>query len=184
MKGPIWSKAGGHAVAKLQGEDLLPQGRVEDQDKSSYFSLSSHHSLRRNTNWDCSKRPATVCCWLQGLQGWLSVCLTARGRGLTVLLHRQGRLRERVASAHNPSVPDYYEHRPATKLIKVEEHYLGNKIIKTDGSVWFWSPLALKWAWVLTLDNLASQKETTVIETQLNTLISVDSCCLLRGQQS
>lgn len=138
MKGRVWSKAGGHAVAKLQGEDLLPQGRVEDQDKSSYFSLSSHHSLRRNTNWDCSKRPATVWCWLQGLQGWLSVCLTARGRGLTVLLHIQGRLRESVASAHNPSVPDYYEHRPATTFIKVEGHYLGNKIIKTDGSVCFW----------------------------------------------
>lgn len=160
MKGHVWSGAGGHAVAKLQGEDLLPQGRVEDQDKSSYFSLSSHHSLRRNTNWDCSNGAATVCCWLQGLQGWLSVCLTAWGRGLTVLLHRQGRLRERVASAHNPSVPDYYEHRSATKLIKVEEHYLGNKIIKTDGSVWilakkwstiFQSPLVFKWAWVLTL---------------------------------
>lgn len=65
------------------------------------------------------------------------MCLTARGRGLTVLLHRQGRLGERVASAHNPSVPDYYEHRPAAKFINVEEHYLGNKIIKTDGSVWF-----------------------------------------------
>lgn len=49
MKGHVRWKAGGHAVAKLQGEDLLPQGR-EDQDKSSYFSLSSHHSLRRNTN--------------------------------------------------------------------------------------------------------------------------------------
>lgn len=40
--------------------------------------------------------------------------------------------RERVASAHNPSVPGYYEHRLATKLIKVEEHYLGNEIIDTD----------------------------------------------------
>lgn len=38
------------AVAKFQGEDILPQGRIEDQDKSSYFSLSSHHSLRQNTN--------------------------------------------------------------------------------------------------------------------------------------
>ncbi len=186
MTSRVWLTTGGHAVAKLQGEDLLPQGRVEDQDKSSYFSLSSHHTLRRNTNWDGSKRPATVCCWLQGLQGWLSVCLTARGRGLTVLLHRQGRLRgrERVALAHNPSVPDYYEHRPAAKLIKVKEHYLGNKIIKTDGSVWFWSPLALKCAWVLTFDNFASRTVTTVIETQLNTWTSVDSCCLLWGQQS
>lgn len=60
--------------------------------------------------------------------------------------------RERLASAHNPSVPDYYEHRSATKMIKVEEHYLGNKIIKTDGrvvlakklSTLFQSPLALK----------------------------------------
>lgn len=74
------------------------------------------------------------------------MCLTAEGRGLTGLLHRQGRLRERererVASAHNPSIPDFYEHRSGTKLIKVEEHYLGNKIIKTDESVWFWSPFA------------------------------------------
>lgn len=83
----------GRAVAKLQGEDALPRGRRRDQDKSPYFSLSSHHSLRRNTNWDCSKRPATVCRWLWGLRGWLSVCLTARGRGLTALLHRQGHLR-------------------------------------------------------------------------------------------
>lgn len=57
------------------------------------------------------------------------MCLTARGRGLTVMLHGQGRLRERVASAHNPSVPDYCEHGPATKLIKVEEHSLGKKIM-------------------------------------------------------
>lgn len=80
------------------------------------------------------------------------MCLTAEGRGLTGLLHRQGRLRERVrvrererrrvASAHNPSIPDFYEHRSGTKLIKVKEHYLGNKIIKTDESVRFWSPFA------------------------------------------
>lgn len=38
------------AVAKLQGEDILTQGRAEHQDKSPYFSLSSHHRLRRNTN--------------------------------------------------------------------------------------------------------------------------------------
>lgn len=85
---------GGRAVSKLQGEDTLPQGGIEDQDKSSYFSLSSHHAARPNTNWDCSKRPATVCRWLRGLPPWWSVCLTARGRGLTVLLHRQGRLNE------------------------------------------------------------------------------------------
>ena len=160
MRARAWQTAGGRAVAKLQGEDLLPQGRVEDQDKSSYFSLSSHHSLRPNTNWDCSDGAAAVRCWLQGLQGWLSVCLTARGRGLTVLLHRQGRLRERVASAHNPSVPDCWEHRSTTKLIKLEEHYLGNKIIKTDWS-WFGpekrSPVCSATSWssdVLTLDNL------------------------------
>lgn len=50
MMGRVSLRVACHAVAKLQGEDLLPQGRVEDQDKSSYFSLSSHHSLRRNTN--------------------------------------------------------------------------------------------------------------------------------------
>lgn len=112
------------AVAKIQGDDTHPQGRVEDQDKSSYFSASSHHSLRRNTNWDCSKQTATVSCWLQGLLGWLSVCSTARGRGLTVLLHRQGRLR--IASAHNPTVPDF-EHTSTAKLIKAGGHYSGKK---------------------------------------------------------
>lgn len=30
MKVHGWLRAGGQAVAKLQGEDLLPQGRVED----------------------------------------------------------------------------------------------------------------------------------------------------------
>ncbi len=89
----------------------------------------------------------------------------SRPRANSTVTQTRSSQRERVASAHNPSVPDYYEHRPAAKLIKVEEHYLGNKIIKTDGSVWFWSPLAPKWVQVLTLDNLASQKETTVIET-------------------
>lgn len=80
----------------------------------------------------------TVYCWLQGLQGWLSMCLTARGQGLTVLMHRQGRLAERIASAHNPRVPDYYKQRQATKLIKVKEQSLGNKMIKTNGAVWLW----------------------------------------------
>ena len=65
------------------------------------------------------------------------MCLTARGRGLTVLLHRQGRLIARVASAHNPRVPDYYEQRQATKLIKVKEQSLGNEIIMTNGRVLF-----------------------------------------------
>lgn len=178
--GMLMLKAGDHTVAKLQGEDLLPRGRVGDQDKFSYFSLSSHHSLRRNTNWDCSKRPATVCCWLQGLQRWLSVCLTARGRELTLLLHRQGRLRERIASAHNPTVPDYYEHKPDTKLIKVEEHYLGNKIIKTDGSVQFWSPLVFKLAQVSTYVNSAPPPKK---ERWLNVTLP-DADCRLRGQQS
>lgn len=97
----------------------------------------------------------------------------SRPRANSTVTQTRSSQRERVASAHNPTVPDYYEHRPATKLIKVEEHYLGNKIIKTDGSVYFWSPLAFEWAGVLTLGNLASQKETIVIETLLNTLTSV-----------
>lgn len=126
------------------------KGGIEDQDKSSYFSLSSHHTVRPNTNWDCSKRPATVRRWLQGLPGWLSVCLTARGRGLTVLLHRQGRLRGRgsgrergrVASEHNPSVPGSDERRSTTELIKVEEQYLGNRTITTDGVCGLCTPLA------------------------------------------
>lgn len=97
----------GRAAAKLQGEDALPQGSRGDQDKSPYFSLSSHHTLRRNTNWDCSKRPATARRWLRGLRGWLSVCLTARGRGLTALLHRQGHLRGRESSLGTQSQPSW-----------------------------------------------------------------------------
>lgn len=67
------------------------------------------------------------------------MCLTAGGRGLTALLHRQGHLgereREKVAPAHNPSVPDFCGRRSTTKLIKADQHYLGNKIMKTDGSL-------------------------------------------------
>lgn len=127
-------------------------------------------------------RQSAVDCKGYGVIECVFDCSRPRANSTVTQTRSSQRERERVASAHNPSVPDFYEHRSTTELIKVEEHYLGNKIIKTDGSVWFWSPLAFKWARVLTLDNLASQKEIT--QTQLNNLTGVDSSCILRGQQS
>lgn len=116
-------------VFELDGEDFFPEGIVEDQDKFSYFFLSSHHSQRRNTNWDCSAELRQFIVDSKGYRGWLSVCLTAWGRRLTLLM-RKGRVTE--SEWPQQIIPGclHYQHQQAKNWSKWKNSF---KIIKTNG---------------------------------------------------